>query len=106
MYCLWMKKPSDIRCRSDRMGRRPFELEDQHHVISHRAGPTQDGFNGGIDRLHDAGADGDARSTRCSDPPSSLAVSTSREDTIQFRMAGGIALSSFTLATTTAPLPS
>src|SRR5215471_6464267 len=58
MHCLWMKKPANITCRSDGACRRPFELEHEHHLISHPSCPTQDGFDGRVDRLHHAEADG------------------------------------------------
>src|SRR5438093_338743 len=51
MHCLWMKKSPDITCRSDRARGCPFELQHQHHLVTHPSGPTEDGFDGGIDRL-------------------------------------------------------
>jgi hypothetical protein len=53
-----MKKPANITCGSDRACRRPFEFEHQNRLIAHPTCPTQDGFDGRIDRLNDAEADG------------------------------------------------
>src|SRR5258708_13862273 len=57
MHALWTKKTQDVARGSDRARRRPLEFENQHGFISHAAGSTEHGFDGGLDRLDDAEAD-------------------------------------------------
>jgi hypothetical protein len=52
-----MKKSHDVTCGFDRVRGCPFEFEYQHRLIAHPTRPTQDGFNRGVDRLHNPEAD-------------------------------------------------
>jgi hypothetical protein len=52
-----MQKVRNITRRSNGSGRRPFQLEQQHPLVSHPARSTEDGFDRGVDRLDHAEAD-------------------------------------------------
>src|SRR5512133_37739 len=40
------------------MSCRPLELEHEHLLVAHAAGAAEDGFDGGVERLNHAEADG------------------------------------------------
>src|SRR5829696_1896360 len=56
MHDFWVKKSGDITRGPQWTSGRPFQLEQEHALVTHATRAPKDGLDGGVDRLDDAKA--------------------------------------------------